>query len=145
MSEESLNGTDVSAALEEVGGERVTECMAGDSFWDVGFACGVFDEALQGVFMEVVTGMATGPRMRAEFCGREDELPGPFAWGVGVFAGEGFGHVGFADAGDEVLSVVVAEGGDVVVVRIGEGGHGFGKERGMEDAGAGGDGWQVLK
>jgi hypothetical protein len=51
MAEECLDGTDVSAALEEVGGERVTECMAGDSFWDVGFAGGVFDEALQGVFM----------------------------------------------------------------------------------------------
>jgi hypothetical protein len=51
--------------------------------------------------------------MRAEFSGREDELPGPFAWGVGVFTGEGFRHVGFADPGGEVLAVFVAEGGEV--------------------------------
>jgi hypothetical protein len=60
--------------------------------------------------MEVVTRMAAGTRMRAEFGSREDELPGPFTRGVGVFAGERFGHVGLADAGDEVLRVFPAFG-----------------------------------
>ena len=89
MSQECLDGTDVSTTLEEVGGERVSEGMTGDSFGDVGFAGGISDEALQGVLMEVVTRMVSGPRMRAEFGGGEDELPGPFTRGVGVFAGEG--------------------------------------------------------
>ena len=43
----------------------------------------------------------------------EEELPGPFTRGVGVFAGEGFGQVGLADAGDEVLAVFFSEGGEV--------------------------------
>jgi hypothetical protein len=88
MSQESSDGTDVGAALEEVGGEGVSEGMTGDSFGDVGFAGGVSDEALQGVFMAVVTRMVSGAWKRAEFGGGEDELPGPLAWGVGVFTGE---------------------------------------------------------
>ena len=46
VAEERLEGSDIGAALEEVGGEGVTKCMTGDSLWDVGSACGVFDEAL---------------------------------------------------------------------------------------------------
>ena len=63
--------------------------------------------------MEVVTRMAAGPRMSAEFGGGEDELPGPFTRGVGVFAGEGFRHVDLTDAGDEVLAVFFTEGSEV--------------------------------
>ena len=73
----------------------------------------MLEAALEGIFEEVVAGVFLGARVCAEFGGREDELPGPFPWGVGVFAGEGFGHVDLADAGDEVLAVFFAEGGEV--------------------------------
>jgi hypothetical protein len=46
VAEERLEGADIGAALEEVVGEGVTKCMTGDSLWDLGSACGVFDEAL---------------------------------------------------------------------------------------------------
>lgn len=113
MAEEGLDGTDVGAALEEVGGERMAEGMTGGTFGDGRFTDGIGELSLEGVFMEVIASVMAGPRMRAEFGGREDELPWPFAWGVGVFAGEGFGHVDLADAGDEVLAVFFAEGGEV--------------------------------
>jgi hypothetical protein len=47
MAEEGLDGTDVGAALEEVGCERMAEGMAIDSLGEVGFAGCVSDEALQ--------------------------------------------------------------------------------------------------
>jgi hypothetical protein len=73
----------------------------------------LLEAALEGIFQEVVAGVFFGARMWAEFGGWEEELPGPFAWGDWVFAGEGFGHVDLADAGDEVLAVFFAEGGEV--------------------------------
>ena len=73
----------------------------------------MLEAALEGIFQEVVAGVFFGARVCAEFGGREDELPGPFTRGVGVFAGEGFGHVDLPDTGDEVLAVFFAEGGEV--------------------------------
>jgi len=113
MAEERLEGTDIGAALEEVGGEGMSEGVAGGSFWDVGFADGVSDLSLQGVLVEVVPGEFSGSGVWAEFGGWEDELPGPFARGVWGFAGEGSVHVNFADAGDEVEAVFFAVGGEV--------------------------------
>jgi hypothetical protein len=112
MAEEGLDGTDVGAALQEVGGERMAEGMTGGTFGDGRFTDGIGELSLEGVFMEVIASVVAGPRMRAEFSGREDELPGPFTRGVWVLAGEGFGHVDLADAGDEV-EVVFAMGGAV--------------------------------
>ena len=77
----------------------------------------MLETALEGIFQEVVTGVFFGARVCAEFGGREDELPGPFTRGVGVFAGEGFGHVDLADAGDEVLAVFFTQGGEVGLER----------------------------
>ena len=68
---------------------------------------------MEGIFQEVVTGVFFGARVCTEFGGREDELPGPFTRGVGVFAGEGFGHVDLPDAGDEVEAVFFSIGGEV--------------------------------
>ena len=108
-----MEGADVCAALEEVGGERMSESVAGGSFWDVGFADRVSDLSLQRVLVQVVTGVFFGARVCTEFGGREDELPGPFTRGVWVFAGEGGVHVDLSDAGDEVEAVFFSIGGEV--------------------------------
>jgi hypothetical protein len=91
----------------------MSESVAGGSFWDVGFADRVSDLSLQRVLVQVVAGVFFGARVCTEFGGREDELPGPFTRGVGVFAGEGFGHVDLPDAGDEVEAVFFSIGGEV--------------------------------
>ena len=88
---ERLDGTDICAALEEVDSERVYQDMAGDAFGNVGSSDGGGEVPLERVLMEVVAGVFSGARVWAEFVGREDELPGPFARGIGVFAGEGSG------------------------------------------------------
>ena len=108
-----MEGTNVGAILEEMGGERMPEGVAGHALREGGLGDCLLQAALEGIFQEVVAGVFFGTGVRAEFGGREDELPWPFAWGVGVFAGEGFGHVDLADAGDEVLAVFFAEGGEV--------------------------------
>lgn len=108
-----MEGADVGAALEEVGSERMSEGVAGGSFWDVGFADRVSDLSLQRVLVQVVAGVFFGARVCAEFGGREDELPGPFTRGVGVFAGEGGVHVDLSDAGYEVEAVFFSIGGEV--------------------------------
>jgi hypothetical protein len=113
VAEERLEGADVGAALEEVGSERMSEGVAGGSFWDVGFADRVSDLSLQRVLVQVVAGVFFGARVCAEFGGREDELPGPFTRGVGVFAGEGGVHVDLSDAGYEVEAVFFSIGGEV--------------------------------
>lgn len=89
VAEKRLEGAGVGAALEEVGSERMSEGVAGGSFWDVGFADRVSDLSLQRVLVQVVAGVFFGALVCAEFGGREAELPGPFTRGVGVFAGEG--------------------------------------------------------
>ena len=64
----------------------MAEGVAGGGFGEPGLAHGVFELALHGGFVDMVTGDSAGPRVRAKGCGGEEELPGPFAGGVGVFA-----------------------------------------------------------
>jgi len=52
MAEEGMDGTDVGAALEEVGEERMAEGVAGGSFGDVGFADGIPYLSLQRVLVD---------------------------------------------------------------------------------------------
>ena len=108
-----MDGTDVGAALEEMGGEAVSEGVASDTLGERGLGGGVLEAPLQGIFEEVVSGIFSGARVGTEFGGGENELPGPFAWGVGVFAGEGFGHVNLTDTGEKVEAVFFAVGFEV--------------------------------
>ena len=50
MAEERLEGTDVGAALEEVGGERMAEGMTGGTFGDGRSADGIGELSLEGIF-----------------------------------------------------------------------------------------------
>ena len=75
MSQEGLNGADVGAGLKEMSGEGMTHGVAGGAFGNGGFAHCVLELALQGDFMEVMTGDAVGLRVRAERGGREEVLP----------------------------------------------------------------------
>jgi hypothetical protein len=55
VAEQFLNGTDIVAGFEEVGGEAVAEGMTAGGFRDAGGAdCGG-DGALQGVLVDVVS------------------------------------------------------------------------------------------
>jgi hypothetical protein len=114
-----------------------------------------------GLIGERVPGKIFGPGEGEAFDGqgadrlqRLAELPVGDAGGAAEGVEKGGGAIGGGgavslepEAGPPAAirqgAVADAGGGEVVVVGIGEGGHGFGKERDMEDAGAGGDGRQL--
>ena len=66
MAEKILDGSDVGAILEEAGCEGVAQRVAGGEFGDIGFADGVFELALHGGFMEVMTSDPPSVGMGAE-------------------------------------------------------------------------------
>ena len=75
MAEEILDGADVGAALEEAGCEGVAQRVTGGEFGDIGLADGVFELALHGGFMEVMTSDPPGVGMGAESGRGKDVLP----------------------------------------------------------------------
>ena len=63
MAEEFLNGADVVAVLEEVGGEAVAKGVRGNAFVDFGRARSFFNGFLKGGFVNVVTAEKSGFRV----------------------------------------------------------------------------------
>jgi hypothetical protein len=60
VSKELLDGADVVAALQEVGGEGVAEGVAGDALVEAGITGRLFDRALQDTFVEVMAALQAG-------------------------------------------------------------------------------------
>ena len=84
VTEELLDGSDVVAGLEEMGGEAVPEGVAGGGFRELGGPAGGMECALEDGFVEMVPSeFALGVAVVA--CGGEDPLPRPFALGKWVF------------------------------------------------------------
>jgi len=84
MAEQILDSSDVDAAFQEMSGKAMAKGMAGCRLGESGLAHGLFELALHGDFVDVVSGNSAGPRMGAKCCGGKEKLPGPFAGGVGV-------------------------------------------------------------
>lgn len=97
-----------------MGCERMPHRVASGTFGDSGLAHGILELALQGDFMEVMSGNAVGSGMGAERGGGEDVLPWPFAGGIGPFAQQGFRDVDVARADSEILKVFLMGSGEVV-------------------------------
>lgn len=85
VAEEFLDGSNVGAGLEEVGGEGMPEGVASGLLGNAGAADGFADGSLEACFVEVVT--MAGARLGVSIgAGRwEDPLPGPFLAGVLIF------------------------------------------------------------
>ena len=109
MAEDVLEGADVGVGIEEMGGEAVSEDVAGNPLGNIGFFACFFELSLHGVFEEVVSGEFARFRMRTEFGCREKEAPGELGGGVGVFSQKGEREVDGSAVGLEVLVVLLAE------------------------------------
>jgi len=110
VTEEFLDGADVVAVLEEVGGKGVAEGVGGDGFLE---ACGFSGGAngfLEDAFVYVVAHGFAGGGVHREGDGGEEVLPGKFFGSVGVFPDQGVGQVDFAAAFSEIL--LMDEGDD---------------------------------
>src|SRR5437867_7736212 len=86
VAEQFLNGTDVVPIFEEMGGERVTEGVAGRWLRDPRSADRVFHRSLEHGLMEMVTATLAGLGVHVKTRGRKYPLPPQFAPGVRVLA-----------------------------------------------------------
>ena len=109
-----LDGADVVALLQQVGGKRVTEGMARRRLGDPGGTDGILHRSLKHGFVKVVPASLAGDGLHVETRGGEDPLPAPFAAGVRVLAQQRAGQFDPAGAVTEVglvLLVSALEGG----------------------------------
>ena len=86
MAEELLDGADVVAGLEQVGGEGVAEGVAGGVLGDAGAPDGLLHGALDDGRVDVVTALVAGAAVGPAALLGEDPLPAPLPGSVGVLA-----------------------------------------------------------
>lgn len=103
-----LDGADVVALLQQVGGKRVTEGVARRRLGDPGGTDRILHRPLEHGFVEVVAAPLAGHGLYVETRGGEDPLPAPFAPGVRVLAQERAGQFDPAGAVAEVGLVLLA-------------------------------------
>lgn len=77
MAEELLDGADVVAGFEEVGGEGVTKGVTGDATGDADRESGVVHGALDRALVEMVPVFVAGRSVAIGAAGGEDKLPEP--------------------------------------------------------------------
>ncbi len=115
MAEEVLDGPDVVAVFQEMGGETVAEGMRGALFGDSRLPDGGFDGTLGGSGIEMMPSDITAAWIfRARFRWKE-ELPAPFAVGQGIFCLQG---VGEGDVSESFFQVFLIQGFDFPEVRF---------------------------
>jgi hypothetical protein len=103
VAEEFLDGADVIAVLEQVGGEGVAEGVATDRFiGDASQDCSGTYGFLQATFSNMVTALNPRAWVRDNAFARKNILPGPFAIGIRVFI---FERVGQVDCAESVFQV----------------------------------------
>ena len=119
VAEQFLDGANIVAILEQMGGKGMAKGMATDALLDARFLGGFLDGALKSRFVHVVAAFFAAARVGGAFGGRKEVLPNQFAIGFGVFLLERAGQVNFAKARGQVFLVVEAdlfdlppEGGD---------------------------------
>ena len=117
MPKEILDSSDVGAAFEEVGRERMAKRVAGGGLGKPGFAGGFLELTLHGDFVDMVSGNSACSRVWTEGCRRKDELPWPFPGGIGVFPGQGFGQVRIAASRREIAGMLLGPFGEIVSER----------------------------
>ena len=97
-----------------MGGERVTERVAGNSLVDACPTRSCFDGFLERTAAGMVTAMHAGPRIGGDSPGGEHILPDPLASGARVLAFESFGEVDGPKPGGQVLLVAMSHLTDMV-------------------------------
>ncbi len=120
VAEELLDGTDVVAISEQVGGKRVAERVAGDALRESGRACSSGDGSLWEAAVQVVPVDLAGAGVGREGAGGEDPLPAPVPCGAGVLAGKGVGEPDGAVAGVNVGGVLLATALEVLAELVDE-------------------------
>jgi hypothetical protein len=119
VTEEFLDGADVVAVLQKMGGEGVTEGVTTDALGDFGGANGLVEGFLDTAGMEGVT---VGEGMAIVFFdskGGKDKLPAPIPASVRVFFGEGMGEGDLAMTARSILFVEALDDAEMFLGRSG--------------------------
>ena len=96
MSEQLLNGADVGAALEQVGGEGMAKGMCADVLREPGTANGHFDGFVDDAGINVMAAGHTRTRAYGQIPGGEHILPAPFLGGGGILPSQSMRQVHLA-------------------------------------------------
>jgi hypothetical protein len=102
VTEEFLDGADVGAVFEQVGGEGVAEGVTADALRDARVLHGSFDGALDRGLVEMMAEAAAGSFIDTDPRGWEYPLPGPFNRRIRIFGGEVAGERRAAEAGGPI-------------------------------------------
>ncbi len=113
VAQEFLDGADVVAGFEEVGGEAVAEGVGCGHFGDSGLEEGGVEGFLDDGGVKVMAAFLLGVAIVPEVFLGEEPLPFDFGVGVGVFVVEGVGQADGAYAVGEVDLVLEFEFLDV--------------------------------
>jgi len=105
VAEEFLDGANVVAILQEVGGEAVAEGVGADALGDASELGGFVNGFLHAVFVQMVAALCAAAGVGGEAVGGEDVLPEPVAAGVGVFTLQSLGQVNRAEPLFQVMIV----------------------------------------
>jgi hypothetical protein len=89
VTQEFLYGANIIATGQQVRGERMPECVAGDPFGESNLSDSLRDGLLDKRFMNVVSSLLSGFRVHPAMFLREYELPAPLAIGVLILPGQG--------------------------------------------------------
>lgn len=114
VAEQVLDGPDVGAGFEQMGGKGMAEGVAGSGFGQAGLDDGLVDRPLEQGLVHVVAALLAGVGVFPAAGLREHPLPRPILTGVDVFAVQGFGQFHQAPAVGEVLLMELADGGQVI-------------------------------
>ncbi len=74
MPKKLLNGPDVGARFEQVGGEAVAEHVEGDRLANAGPGTGLLDRPLNGTVVDVIASELAAARLATEISRRKNEL-----------------------------------------------------------------------
>ncbi len=103
VSEQLLNGADVGAALEQVGGEGMAKGMRADVLREPGTANGHFDGFVDDAGINVMAAGHTGTRVYGQIPGGEHILPAPFLGGTGILPSQSMRQVHLAMPLSQIL------------------------------------------
>lgn len=98
MAEEFLDGANIVAGLEKMGGETVAKGVRGDGFVYFGKAGSVFDGALKHAFVKMMAHGFASLGIHRALAGGKEVLPARFAVGIGIFPFEGVWEMNLAIA-----------------------------------------------
>src|SRR5262245_60854665 len=105
MAEKLLHGPNVVPALEEMGGEAVTQRMRPDGLAQTGGARGELDGALQDGRVYVVSTTSAGARINRQLRRRKHPLPGPLPFRMRPFTRQRVGQQDATETGRQIAPV----------------------------------------